>query len=182
MTSDSDRHLFQNFAKGSAVIKQDTVRPYRRKPDPNPIQTRRDEQDVIEAMLKSDMDPAEHENGDELLFFRGGIQRKVLRKLRRGEYVVEAELDLHGKRATQARYALAEFLRKAIHNDCRCVRIVHGKGLRSPDKRPVLKQKIPSWLRKRNEVLAFCSARHFDGGAGAIYVLLKRRESSRNVG
>ncbi len=174
MVPNSDRRLFRSFAKGSAVIKQDTVRPHRKKPQPYPAQTRRDEKEILESLLNSEMDPATHENGDELLFFRSGVQRRVVRKLRRGEYVTEAELDLHGKRVVQARDALGLFLRDARHNGFRCVRIVHGKGLRSPEKKPVLKEKLPYWLRKRNEVLAFCSARHFDGGAGAIYVLLKR--------
>jgi DNA-nicking Smr family endonuclease len=103
------------------------------------------------------------------------VQRNVFRKLRRGEYLIEQELDLHGHRVLQARETLVQFLRDARIQGHRCVRIVHGKGLRSPAKKSVLKQKVHHWLKQRDEILAFCTARSFDGGTGAIYVLLKRK-------
>lgn len=156
-------------------MKQDTIIPHRKQPAPYPTQTRNDQRDVLRNLLTYNFDPVEYENGDELLFVRGGVRRNIFRKLRRGEYLVEQELDLHGHRVLQARETLAQFIRDARFHGRRCVRIIHGKGLRSPAKKSVLKQKVYHWLKQRDDVLAFCTARSFDGGTGAIYVLLKRR-------
>ncbi len=175
MVSHPDHRLFRLTMEGATIMKQDTIRPYRKKPAPYPAQTRNDERDVLRNLLNCDFDPKEHENGDELLFVRGGVQRNIFRKLRRGEYLVEQELDLHGHRVLQARETLGQFLRDARLHNRRCVRIIHGKGLRSPAKESILKKKVYHWLKQRDEVLAFCTARSFDGGTGAIYVLLKRR-------
>jgi len=108
-----------------------------------------------------------------LSFARSGIGQDTLRKLRRGHWVIQSELDLHGLRSEEAREALAEFLRSAGKRGQRCVRIIHGKGLGSVNKEPVLKQKVRNWLAQKDEVLAFCQARGADGGAGALIVLLK---------
>jgi len=113
------------------------------------------------------------ETCDELLFSRSGLQHKVLRKLRRGQYAIGAELDLHGCTVVEARNLLVAFLNSCRHEQIRCVRIIHGKGNRSLQRQPILKGKVNYWLQQRDEVLAFCSARPVDGGAGAIYVLLK---------
>ncbi len=123
------------------------------------------------------LDTSELETGDELLFARPGLQNKVLRQLRRGQISVTAQLDLHGMNAPLARKALAAFLNRCQAEDHRCVRIIHGKGLNSEHKQPVLKQKLNIWLRLRDDVLAFCSAPRVDGGTGAAYVLLKRKPS-----
>ncbi len=175
MVSHPDRRLFRHSMEGTTILKQDRIRPYRKKPAPYPAQTRSEEREVLRETLNCSFDPSEHENGDELLFVRGGVQQKILRKLRRGEYLVEKELDLHGYRVLQARDTLREFLRDAQSQGRRCVRIIHGKGLRSPEKQSVLKQKVHHWLKQRDDVLAFCTARSFDGGTGAIYVLLKKK-------
>jgi DNA-nicking Smr family endonuclease len=119
--------------------------------------------------------PAELETGVELLFARNGLQHSVLRKLRRGQFSVAAELDLHGLRVEEARQELGQFLLHCRLTHKQCVRIIHGKGNRSHRQQPVLKGKVNHWLRQRDEVLAFCSARPIDGGTGAIYVLLKRK-------
>jgi len=112
---------------------------------------------------------------DELAFLREGLSRQVLRKLRRGHWVVQDELDLHGMNRVQAAHAVAEFLRNCLARHSRCVRIVHGKGLRSRNREPVLKGKLRKWLAVRDEVLAFCQAPATDGGAGAVLVLLKEK-------
>jgi DNA-nicking Smr family endonuclease len=109
-----------------------------------------------------------------LFFARPGVQRKVIRKLRRGQFRIEDQLDLHGMTVSKTADALAAFLGECSKRQRRCVRIVHGKGLGSSGRRPVIKQSVDRWLRLRNEVLAFCSAQPGDGGTGAIYVLLKR--------
>jgi DNA-nicking Smr family endonuclease len=118
----------------------------------------------VETLLEAD---------EELSFMRPGIGQDVLRKLRRGDWVVQAQIDLHGLRREEAREAMVEFLRNAIKRGQRCVRIIHGKGLGSINKEPVLKGKVRNWLVQKGEVLAFCQARANDGGAGALIVLLK---------
>ena len=95
-----------------------------------------------------------------------------MRRLRRGHYRVEMELDLHGLIVPEAKQALREFLSRAIARQCRCVRIIHGKGLGSGPRGPVIKQAVNVILRRTEPVVAFCSARQVDGGTGAIYVLL----------
>ncbi|HTN66359.1 MAG TPA: Smr/MutS family protein [Burkholderiaceae bacterium] len=110
---------------------------------------------------------------DELSFARDGIGTDTLRKLRRGHWVIQAQLDLHGLRRDEARTALAEFVRQASRRGLRCVRIIHGKGLGSVNREPVLKGWVRNWLPQKQEVLAFCQARAADGGSGALVVLLK---------
>ncbi len=110
---------------------------------------------------------------DELSFARDGIGTDTLRKLRRGHWVIQAQLDLHGLRRDEARSALGEFVRQASRRGLRCVRIIHGKGLGSVNREPVLKGWVRNWLPQKQEVLAFCQARAADGGSGALVVLLK---------
>ena len=113
------------------------------------------------------------EGGDEAAWARTGIQRSVLRDLRRGRWVVNAQLDLHGHTRDEALLALNQFIAECTVFDKRCVRIVHGKGLGSPGREPVLKKLVLGWLTQKTEVLAFCQARTVDGGAGAVMVLLR---------
>jgi DNA-nicking Smr family endonuclease len=110
---------------------------------------------------------------DALSYRRDGIGPDVLRKLRRGAWVIQAEIDLHGLRVDEARAALGEFLREVTRRGQRCVRVVHGKGLGSKHRTPVLKQKVRAWLMQRDEVIAFCQARGAEGGAGALVVLMR---------
>lgn len=117
--------------------------------------------------------------GDELMFRRPGVPETVLRRLRQGAFRVEAALDLHGLNAADGARALREFLRDAVSRDLRCVRIIHGKGLRSGQRGPVLKQTVNTLLRQANPVLAFASARPGDGGTGATLVLLRRPRPGR---
>ncbi|MEZ7835812.1 MAG: Smr/MutS family protein, partial [Burkholderiaceae bacterium] len=113
------------------------------------------------------------ETDEALSYRRNGIGDDVLRKLRGGYWSLQGQVDLHGLRSDQAREALSAFLRKAVMNDWRCVRVIHGKGLGSPGKTPVLKLKAQRWLVQKKEVLAFVQARGCDGGAGALMVLLQ---------
>ncbi len=115
------------------------------------------------------------ETGDELLFRRAGVTAALLNRLRRGEFAVEGEIDLHGLTASLARDALREFLHRAMGRRLHCVRVVHGKGLRSGPRGPVLKHAVNVWLRKVDAVVAFASAPRRDGGTGAVYVLLSER-------
>lgn len=148
--------------------------PRLRRPAPVPRQTLADERQVLIDLFSDEYHPAEHETGEELWFARPGLQHKALRKLRRGQFRVSAELDLHGMTVQVARQALSEFLQQCRTSDRRCVRIVHGKGNGSRHRGPVLKSMVNRWLQQRDEILAFCSAPPHDGGTGAVYVLLKR--------
>jgi DNA-nicking Smr family endonuclease len=97
----------------------------------------------------------------------------VIHKLRKGDWSIQREIDLHGLRTDEARAALSEFIRQAQRQGLRCLRVVHGKGLGSPGKTPVLKSKVHSWLVQKNQVMAFVQAKPAEGGAGALLVLLK---------
>ncbi|MGN6231487.1 MAG: Smr/MutS family protein [Trinickia sp.] len=143
-------------------------------PEAVPLQTRRDEQAVLSEAISDEFDPEVLLDTDESLFYcRPGISHEVVRKLRRGHWIVQAQLDLHGMRRDEAREALADFIRETVKRGLRCVRVIHGKGLGSIGKEPVLKGKVRAWLVQKAEVIAFCQARPHDGGAGAVLVLLQ---------
>src|SRR3989344_8684147 len=171
---EDERDLFRKAVGKIRPVKQDKIppRPKRRKPVPE--QTLRDQREVMDSLLSDDYEPADIETGDELLHTRPGLQHSVIRKLRRGQYAIEAELDLHGATVVHAREAVNTFLKNARDRDKRVVRIIHEIGNSSEGKMPVLKGKVNSWLRQKDEVLAFGPARPNDGGTGAVYVLLKR--------
>ncbi len=138
------------------------------------LQRQRDDQAALEESIEDEIGIDSLLETDEALSFRrNGISADTLRKLRRGFWVVQSELDLHGHRVEEARYALSEFLRNALHRGRRCVRIVHGKGHGSRNGVPILKGKVRTWLTRREEVIAFCQARPAEGGAGALIVLLR---------
>jgi len=165
---------FHEALRDVRTIKQDRVAPYRRRRKPVPEQRRLDEQAVMDELSGGELDHSELETGEELLFARPGVQHAVLRRLRRGQYAIEAQLDLHGQTVVEARVSIARFLHESLSLGRRCVRVIHGKGRGSRGKQPVLKGKVNVWLRRKDEVLAFCPAQPTDGGHGAIYVLLKK--------
>ncbi|HEX7030615.1 MAG TPA: Smr/MutS family protein [Gammaproteobacteria bacterium] len=146
----------------------------RSRPRPVPRFSQADEARVLGESLANDPCAAELETGEELLYLREGANPKMLRRLRRGEFRIAAEADLHGLNERKAAEAIREFLAEARAERWQCVRIIHGKGLRSGPGGPVLKAKTASVLRKRDDVLAFASARPADGGTGAVIVLLKK--------
>ena len=143
-------------------------------PDPQPRQREADERAALAQTLSDDFDPASLLESDaDLGWHRQTLGPEVVRKLRGGHWVIQAELDLHGARTDEARELLGDFLRQSLRSGLRCVRVVHGKGLGSKDRQPVLKGKVKRWLVQRDEVIAFCQARAPDGGAGALIVLLR---------
>lgn len=148
------------------------VSPLKQPPPPEARQRTADDLDVL-AELAIAFDPDDLDCGDTLAYRAEGVQEGVFRRLRRGQYRVQQVLDLHGLNREQARAEVATFLLQSQACDWRCVRIIHGKGNGSPNSGPVLKAHVDSWLRRRRDVLAFCSARRVDGGSGAIYVLLR---------
>ncbi len=173
--SDDEIELFRSSVGRIQRLPQDRVHARPRRPQALPRQTQAEARQVLRDALNGQPGFAEVETGDELWFVRPGIQHRLLRKLRRGHFSIGAELDLHGMTVTQARETLTGFLKECHQRRVRAVRIVHGKGRRSPHGRPVLKGKLDLWLRLRDDVVAFASAREVDGGTGAVYVLLKPR-------
>jgi DNA-nicking Smr family endonuclease len=166
--------LFRQAMADVARIVSDRVPPTAPRPEPIPWQHRRDERAaLIESLAAPDLLDLHLEGGDEAAWARPGLDRRVLRDLRRGRWVIQAQLDLHGCDRNGARSQLAAFLNRCLAAGGRCVRIVHGKGLGSPGREPVLKKLVHGWLTQRSEVLAFCQARAAEGGAGAVVVLLK---------
>ena len=135
--------------------------------------TRADRAAVLRESLDAPVPDPQLAGGEELVFHRPQVQPAVLRKLRRGQYRVESELDLHGMTVAEAKRALRHFLVHALGRRLRCVRIIHGKGLRSGHRGPVLKSTVSAVLRRTGAVLAYVSARQVDGGSGAVYVLLE---------
>ena len=143
-------------------------------PPPIAVQQQLDEQRVLHEAISDEFDATTLLDVDDALSFRRpGIGTDVTRRLRKGEWAIQGEIDLHGLRREEAREALAAFVREAHSRGWRCVRVVHGKGLGSPGKTPVLKGRVQSWLVQKNEVLAFVQARGDEGGGGAVVVLLK---------
>jgi DNA-nicking Smr family endonuclease len=143
---------------------------------PIPLQRLRDERAALAESLDREISPDSRlETGEELVYAREGLARSVLRRLRRGHWVVEDQLDLHGMNRIEAAEQVAQFLRACVSKGSRCLRIVHGKGLGSRNREPVLKAKLGHWLSTRDEVLAYCQAPDSQGGSGAVLVLLKAR-------
>lgn len=151
----------------------------RARPAPEPLQRERDDRLVLKASLSDEFDPETlMETDDQLSFRRLELGPDVLKKLRLGHWTVQGQIDLHGLTRDHAREALAQFLSDAGKCGWRCVRVVHGKGLGSPGREPVLKGKVRSWLVQKNEVIAFAQARAQDGGHGALIVLLKPSDAA----
>lgn len=172
---DDPAALFRH-AVGAAAPLPERNRAKLERPRPAPHPRKREEDEA--AVLREAIDaPLSFEDridiGDEGVHLRDGLPRRVLTDLRRGRWVVQAELDLHGLTRDEARSALGHFLHDALEQGLRCVRLIHGKGLGSPGREPVLKHLSRGWLMQRQEILAFCQARPHDGGEGALLVLLR---------
>jgi DNA-nicking Smr family endonuclease len=172
-TADAD--LFRQAAgavKPLAVPAKAPLTPA--KPRPVPVQRQLDEQAALQEALSDEFDASTLLDTDEHLSYRRpGVGPDVTRKLRRGDWAIQRQLDLHGLRTDEAREQLGQFIREAHRQGLRCVRVVHGKGLGSPGKTPVLKGRVQGWLAQKKEVLAFVQARPAEGGAGAVVVLLQ---------
>lgn len=170
---DDDRELFRRMFGDVKRLRSDKTHHEPDRPEPRARFRRRDESEVLSDSLNGSLDPADMETGEELAFRRPQVRPADFRRLKRGQFSVAEEIDLHGLSADDARAALAVFLVGAVARDMRCVRVIHGKGKRSGPTGPVIKRRVGRWLRRRDDVLAYCSAKPVDGGTGAIYVLLK---------
>lgn len=170
----AQKNLFLH-AVGAVQPIPDKRKALLKKEQPAPVATQlqRDEQAVLVEAISDGFDASNLlDTDDSLSYRRKGIGIDVTRRLRKGEWAIQRQIDLHGLRSEAARDALSGFIRDAHKHGIRCVRVVHGKGLSSPGKTPVLKGKVRNWLVQKNEVLAFVQARPIDGGAGALVVLL----------
>jgi len=164
-------NLFRDATRDVKPFPAAPVRGSRPKPKPAARFTKADRQAVLRESL-GPVDPAILESGDEISFRRSGVPETLLRKLRRGYFKVDAEIDLHGLTSPQARHALGDLIAREIVRGSRCIRVIHGKGLGSGPRGPVLKNVVNVALRRMEVVVAFGSARPLDGGNGAVYVLL----------
>ncbi|WP_395689490.1 Smr/MutS family protein [Caenimonas koreensis] len=173
--ANADANLFARAAGKVEPLKhRQRVNLSPEQPPPVAAQKQLDEQRVLQEAISDEFDATTLLDVDDALSFRRpGVGTDVTRKLRKGGWSIQGEIDLHGLRREEAREALAGFIREAHKRGWRCVRVVHGKGLGSPGKTPVLKGRVHSWLVQKNEVLAFVQARGDEGGAGALVVLLK---------
>lgn len=143
-------------------------------PKPRPLQHLADERAALMESLHGPITLQDRlEGGDEPSYLHAGLASSVLRDLRRGRWVIQDEIDLHGLNREQARTLLATFLAHALKHGVRCVRVIHGKGLGSPGKQAVLRRLVRGWLMQKNEILAYCQAKPQDGGEGAVVVLLR---------
>lgn len=169
-----ERNLFALTVGPVEPLRRAAARaPARPAPRPQPRQRERDEAAVMREAISDEFDVESLLETDESLSYRRpGIGPEVVRKLRRGVWAIQAQLDLHGLRRDSARERLGDFLRAAADQRLRCVRVIHGKGNGSPGREPVLKSKVKSWLAQHAQVLAYTQARAAEGGAGALVVLL----------
>jgi len=173
--SEDDVGLFRRLMGDAKPLQQAEKAPEPRpKVRPAARFARQDEKEVLRESLESGIDETETGAGEGLRFHRPSVGRRTMRKLARGNFSVQDEIDLHGMTVPEAKDALHNFMGECELRGYTCVRIVHGKGLGSGNRGPVLKGKVNRWLRQWNEVLAFVSTRQIDGGTGAVYVLLRK--------
>ncbi|MBT8103135.1 MAG: Smr/MutS family protein [Gammaproteobacteria bacterium] len=173
--TENDKDEFRRAMTGAKPLtRENRVPDSKPKPKPSARFSKADERKVLSESLQDDIDTIEHGYGAALRYHRASVGRRTMRKLARGGFSVQAEIDLHGMTLAEAKPRLADFIDYNAMQGKLCVRVVHGKGLGSGDRGPVLKNAVNRWLRKWETVLAFVSTRQVDGGTGAIYVLLQK--------
>jgi len=177
--AEAERNLFTRaVGKVAPIANQERVWSPPQRPSTRPLQQDLDDEAVMHESMSDEFDISTLlDVDDQLSFRRPGIGTDITRKLRKGEWSIQGQIDLHGLRSDEARNAMGQFIRDAKRMGWRCVRVVHGKGLGSPGKEPVLKSKVQRWLVQKNEVLAFVQAKPSDGGGGALLVLLGPSQS-----
>ncbi len=167
-----DSDLFrQTIGKVHAVKSDKVLLTEGNKPKPYPKAQAVNVEEHLSTTAEFDVEKLGIE--DSLSYTAPGLQYSVLKKLRKGQFGLDAEIDLHGLNSNEAKRQLLHFLHGSVEDGCRCVHIVHGKGYRSADNHPVLKNNLNLWLRQHQDVQAFCSAPPKDGGTGAVFVLLQ---------
>ena len=176
MATEKDKmdQLLGSEPGGVNRLKQDKIAPYRKPLEPIPRQRLLDEQRVLDELLEESDEAASFESGDELKYLREGYSPRLLKKLRRGDYAIQDELDLHGLNSSDAKIETHGFINHCARDNVRAIRIVHGKGRNSAGRTPVLKNRLLGWLSKNQHVIAVCSTPANDGGTGAVYALLSK--------
>jgi len=182
ISSSDDIDLFRSAVRDVKPLVHETLAVRKTPPPPTPTQSNRDDDEVMAEMANGQLDYTELKYGEEAIFQRSSVSPAVMRKLRRGDFAVQAEVDLHGLSVSGAKTNLSQFLRRCSGRGLTCIRVIHGKGHRSPGKIPVLKPMVAHWLSHWNIILAFASARPVDGGTGALYVLLDARHHRSSNG
>ncbi|MCW8931339.1 MAG: Smr/MutS family protein [Gammaproteobacteria bacterium] len=173
-TTDKDFSTFQESIKGVKPLKNDRIDLYAHPKNTRPFKDKNQYNDTSDHAHISDERESTEVTGEEFIFFaRTGLQFKTQKQLRQGKIIIDDHLDLHGLTIAEARETLLEFISFAQKQQTRCIRLVHGKGYRASTQKPVLKNKVNSWLRQHPDVLAFSSAQPKDGGTGALYIILK---------
>ncbi|MEM1173477.1 MAG: Smr/MutS family protein [Pseudomonadota bacterium] len=174
--SEDDINLFRKAMSGTKPLKAEPrAASDSKKPPAKARFAKADEEQALRESLLADIDETEANNVDSMRYHRASVGKRTMRRLARGRYAVQAEIDLHGMTVAEARPRLADFIQFSAQSGKTCVRVVHGKGKGSGERGPVLKQAVNRWLRRWDNVLAFCSTRQVDGGTGAVYVLLDDR-------
>jgi DNA-nicking Smr family endonuclease len=173
--SDSDRQLFRESVGKVDKVHHDRNVDRPAPAPPRPLQTEKDEKAVMAELTSHEYDPADLETGEELLYLHQGLRPKLLRQLRRGHFSIQDQMDLHGLNVETARKVLQDFISYAQRRDFGCIKIIHGKGLRSRNGGPKLKSMTDHVLRRHGAVMAFASARANEGGTGAVIVLLRKK-------
>ncbi|GHT96536.1 hypothetical protein AGMMS49545_21750 [Betaproteobacteria bacterium] len=172
----AERELFQKVMEGVRPLPPtDRAAIVPPRPKPVPRQREQDETEALQESLHGTFSLEDHLETEEA-FARAGLPRRTLADLRRGRWVIQAELDLHGYTREEARDALGAFIGGCLARGLRCVRVIHGKGNSSPGGLSVLKNLSRQWLARREEILAFCAAKPHDGGEGALMVLLRSQK------
>lgn len=173
--SAEDSALFRNtIGKVKAVESDNLILSTDKKPKPYPKQRPLNRQNSFTDAVEVTTEKLYQE--DSISFLAPGLQKNILKKLRKGFFGFDATLDLHGLTSREAQYQLSQFIHFSIEDGFRCIHIIHGKGYRSENKQPILKNDINVWLRQHKAVQAFCSTPPKDGGTGAVFVLLKLSE------
>lgn len=170
---DEDAALFRRLMADARRLEDDRAPPHRQRARPRARFARREQREVLRESLARDPETFA-DPGDHLHFRHPSVGARTMRRLARGEFSVQGELDLHGLTGSEAREALVGFVADCVQQRLTCVRVIHGKGLGSGLAGPVLKPLVDHWLRRLEPVLAFVTARPVDGGTGAVYVLLRR--------
>jgi DNA-nicking Smr family endonuclease len=169
-----DKQLFKDAISDATPLQHEPRATSPRRASPRARFSREEQQKVLRESMEADYDERDIHSADNLRYHRATVGKRTMRKLARGNFAVQDEMDLHGMTVAEAEIALQNFITDACLRGFTCVRIVHGKGLGSGERGPVLKRKVASLLRRWQQVLAFVSARQVDGGTGAVYVLLEK--------
>ena len=174
---DEEENIFREAVKNvkPLKIKSKTIEIVNNKPKPKPIakKTLEDEREVLIDSLSDDYIYEDGELEDGLLFIRSGHSPDIIKKLKKGYWVIQGSIDLHGMVSQEAKSYIVDYIQECKKRHIRCIRIIHGKGIGSKNKEPVLRNKVKNWLAQKDEGIAYAQAPKHDGGSGAVVVLLK---------